>query len=569
MRDTNIKSWKGISVVLLLLVCYVLTCKPAEVYAADDHSIIAQTKVQAVEDVKMPRTTATTPDAIIFNPAYAQDAQTYTVGDEVKLHFLLYCYGNYSYPYYIEIYDANGNKLDSEYANFESVAGVYTLDLTLYTQMSPGKYTIKCYSSLTNLGESITIELKAKDGEYFNCEEAGTQTALVDNVKKPQTAWMTTEATKGTPANKVIDYQIRLTEMYTGDTALYIVAQENMFNTAPSANEQWILMKYWVKNNSKEKIVASDVINSTTFYTNKGASATVKSTAAFSGERSGMATYDLELYSGAEGYCWVGILLPKAEGYPSLRIPNGYDAEKYSSITFYDQTYGFISIDPTANRKVYKNIADAEITLSAEAYTYNGKAKKPTATVKADGKKLKKGTDYTVSYKNNKKVGNATVTIKGKGKYAGTVTKHFTIGAKKGTSFTVGSYKYKVTGAGEVAFVGLKKNVSKVKIADTVTYKKATYKITSVADKALKGKNKVTSVTLGKNIKKIGKEAFSGCKKLKTITVKSTEVKSVGKNAFKNIKSNATIKVPKAKLDKYKKTFKGKGQGKKVKIKKA
>jgi len=46
-------------------------------------------------------------------------------------------------------------------------------------------------------------------------------------------------------------------------------------------------------------------------------------------------------------------------------------------------------------------------------------------------------------------------------------------------------------------------------------------------------------------------------------------VKSVGKNALKGIHAKATIKVPKAKLDKYKKVFKGKGQGKNVKVKKA
>ena len=34
--------------------------------------------------------------------------------------------------------------------------------------------------------------------------------------------------------------------------------------------------------------------------------------------------------------------------------------------------------------------------LSEKQYIYNGKAKKPSVTVKLDGKKLKKGTDYRV-----------------------------------------------------------------------------------------------------------------------------------------------------------------------------
>ena len=58
--------------------------------------------------------------------------------------------------------------------------------------------------------------------------------------------------------------------------------------------------------------------------------------------------------------------------------------------------------------------------LSATSYTYSGGYKKPTVTVKdSKGKTLKNGTDYTVSYKNNKNVGTATVTVTFKGNYSG------------------------------------------------------------------------------------------------------------------------------------------------------
>ena len=50
--------------------------------------------------------------------------------------------------------------------------------------------------------------------------------------------------------------------------------------------------------------------------------------------------------------------------------------------------------------------------------------------MKIGGTTLKKGTDYTVSYKNNKKVGKATVIIKGKGSCVGTVKKTFKIKKK-------------------------------------------------------------------------------------------------------------------------------------------
>lgn len=71
------------------------------------------------------------------------------------------------------------------------------------------------------------------------------------------------------------------------------------------------------------------------------------------------------------------------------------------------------------------------ITVGKTTYTYNGKSKKPSVTVEMGGKKLKKGTDYTVKYVDNVKVGTAKVIISGKGNYSGTITKTFTINPSK------------------------------------------------------------------------------------------------------------------------------------------
>jgi len=63
------------------------------------------------------------------------------------------------------------------------------------------------------------------------------------------------------------------------------------------------------------------------------------------------------------------------------------------------------------------------------------------------GKKtLNQGTDYTVSYKSNKNIGTATVTITGKGKYGASVNKTFKINPKPValTSLTAGSKKLTV-----------------------------------------------------------------------------------------------------------------------------
>ncbi|MDO5547627.1 MAG: MBG domain-containing protein [Eubacteriales bacterium] len=76
--------------------------------------------------------------------------------------------------------------------------------------------------------------------------------------------------------------------------------------------------------------------------------------------------------------------------------------------------------------------APKTVTLSKTSYTYSGKAKKPTVTVKdANGKKIA-SSDYTVSYASGRKnIGTYKVTVKFKGtKYTGSLTKSFTINPK-------------------------------------------------------------------------------------------------------------------------------------------
>ena len=130
------------------------------------------------------------------------------------------------------------------------------------------------------------------------------------------------------------------------------------------------------------------------------------------------------------------------------------------------------------------SISKASVTLSTSTYAYDGKAKKPGVTVKLNGKTLKNGTDYTVSYSNNTKVGTAKVTITGNGNYTGSVSKTYSI-----------------------------KN----------NFKKAT--ISGISTKAFTGKNITQSITVkynGKTLKK-GTDytvSYSNSKKVGTATVK-------------------------------------------------
>lgn len=70
------------------------------------------------------------------------------------------------------------------------------------------------------------------------------------------------------------------------------------------------------------------------------------------------------------------------------------------------------------------------LKITVPSVTYNGKAQKTAVTVKYNNYKFKNGTDYTLSYKNNTKIGTATVTVKGKGKLSGTRSVTFKINAK-------------------------------------------------------------------------------------------------------------------------------------------
>lgn len=114
---------------------------------------------------------------------------------------------------------------------------------------------------------------------------------------------------------------------------------------------------------------------------------------------------------------------------------------------------------------------------------------------------------------------------------------------------------YKVTGKDTVEYT---KATASATVTIPVTLKAygKTYKVTSVAAKLLKNNKKVKKVVICSNITKIGAEAFSGCKNLKTITIKSSKLKSVGKNAIKNIYKRARITCPKKKKADYKKLFK-------------
>lgn len=135
-------------------------------------------------------------------------------------------------------------------------------------------------------------------------------------------------------------------------------------------------------------------------------------------------------------------------------------------------------------------------------------------------------------------------------------------------TYKVGKMNYKIAENGTATVTGPAKKTDKsVKIPASVTVDGKSYKVTSIAANAFKNCKKLSSITIGANVNKIGSKAFYNCKALKKVTVKSSVIKSVGGKAFKGTASKLTIQVPKKKVAAYKKIFKGKGQGKKARIK--
>lgn len=156
--------------------------------------------------------------------------------------------------------------------------------------------------------------------------------------------------------------------------------------------------------------------------------------------------------------------------------------------------------------------------------TYTGKALTQSIKVKLGSTTLKSGTDYKVSYKNNKSIGTATITITGVGKYQGTIKKTFTIKPKTASlkSFTSPKKKQaKITWAKDSKVSGyqilLATNSKFTKGKKTVTVKGA--KTTSNTISKLK--SKTTYYVKLRSYKTVsGKKIYGAYSKVKKIKIK-------------------------------------------------
>lgn len=132
------------------------------------------------------------------------------------------------------------------------------------------------------------------------------------------------------------------------------------------------------------------------------------------------------------------------------------------------------------------SISNAQVAVDGSSFAYTGSRIKPAVTVTLDGVELEKGTDYTVKYAANKKVGTATVTVTGTGIYAGTVTAQFDIvpasvtnlkatAAKKSVKLAWDKRKAQTDGF-VICWSISKAKLAKGKVLKTATVKKAAAK---------------------------------------------------------------------------------------------
>jgi hypothetical protein len=205
---------------------------------------------------------------------------------------------------------------------------------------------------------------------------------------------------------------------------------------------------------------------------------------------------------------------PKKEGDVVLK---GWSADKSAKKPEYSTGFGGLKLNastPKTLYAVYGKPGDAasdyvdpdEVIPISKAkisglttMTWTGKKLTPAVTVTVGKTKLKKGTDYTLSYQNNVNVGTATVTVTGKGQYTGKVTKKFTI--QKAANPLKGKGK-----TAEVKYSKVKKKDQTLKVSKVLTFtKKGQGTLTyakSGGNKKITVAKKTGAVTVKKGLKK-------------------------------------------------------------------
>lgn len=151
-------------------------------------------------------------------------------------------------------------------------------------------------------------------------------------------------------------------------------------------------------------------------------------------------------------------------------------------------------------KKDIKNLSFSKIS----DVTHTGKALTPQIQIKDGKTTLKENTDYTLTYINNKEIGEASIVIKGIGNYTGTVTKNFNIIAPAVTEKTKID-TLSISPIQNQTFLGFK-------ITPDVTITDKNYTLKNGTDYSLTYYNNINVGTASIDIKGIGN--YTGTKKI-------------------------------------------------------
>ena len=187
--------------------------------------------------------------------------------------------------------------------------------------------------------------------------------------------------------------------------------------------------------------------------------------------------------------------------------------------------------------------------------TYTGDAVRPEVTVYSGKTLLKQDKDYTVSYKDNTKPGaNAKVIIKGKGNYAGSITKTFKIVPKNLASqdITISDLFVKAPKSGRSI------TPAPVVMRDGKPLNKNAYRIGAIKDKSGKTVGQVTGAgTYTVTVNGVQENGYAGSREIKMTVLSSDQIlmNTVKVTGIKNIEYTGSKAEPKFTVKYGKKTL--------------
>ncbi len=189
--------------------------------------------------------------------------------------------------------------------------------------------------------------------------------------------------------------------------------------------------------------------------------------------------------------------------------------------------YGYTNI-------VYLNQIRPENVSAIPEQTYNGVKQTPDVTVTILDETLTPGTDYTVEYLNNNKIGTATATITGSGNYGGSATVSFRITdpekkvVDQGTCGESGiEWKLETNGVLTITGIGAMPDYDNVTPSPWNQYYQ----------------NEIKKIVIGEGITTVGNHVFAYCSALEEIVLADT-VTEIGEFAFLECSALKTVSFP-------------------------